>query len=145
LPITPELRELYLKKIESMSAKERIVYHPVFIPTEKVARYFFACDIVILPYRSIYHSGVLHLAYSFGRPVIATKVGDFPETIEHGKSGYLLEHNDASCLSRVIAVAFFEPHMLLTMGEYVRHLSKEKYSWDAIAEKMKREYAILAE
>ena len=143
-PITLELKKLYKKQIETLSAKERVIYHAEFIPTKKVAEYFCACDIVILPYRNIYHSGILHLAYSFGKPVIATKVGDFPEVIEHGKGGYLLEKNEVQCLSRVIARALAEPDTLLAMGRYARKLSEEQYSWNAIAKRMMHEYAVLA-
>jgi glycosyltransferase involved in cell wall biosynthesis len=144
LPITPELKRFYDEQVAISSAKERIVYHAEFIPTNKVAEYFFACDVVILPYKNIYHSGVLHLAYSCGRPVIATKVGDFSETIEHGKSGYLFEKADVHCLSRAIVAAFAEPDTLLAMGQYARKLSEEHYTWDAIAEKMLHEYAVFA-
>jgi glycosyltransferase involved in cell wall biosynthesis len=144
-PITPELKKRYDAQIETLSAKERIIYHAEFIPTQQVAEYFLACDVVILPYQNIYHSGVLHLAYSFGRPVIATKVGDFPETIEHGKSGYLLEKNAVHCLSSAITTAFTAPETLLAMGQYARKLSEEHYSWHAIAKKMMHEYAVFTQ
>jgi len=140
-PLTPALRERYAHRIEGLASKERIIYHAEFIPVEKVAGYFVACDVVVLPYQKIYHSGVLHLAYSFGKPVMATRVGDFPETIEHGKSGFLLETNDAQSFVQVILNSFTKPEALIEMGKYARHLSETKYSWKAAAQKTKQAYA----
>ncbi|MEM7802126.1 MAG: glycosyltransferase, partial [Chloroflexota bacterium] len=70
-PHTEELGERYQKQIEGMRHKDRVIYVPMFIPTEDVALYFSAADAVTLPYKHIDHSGIVHMAYSFGKPVIA--------------------------------------------------------------------------
>jgi glycosyltransferase involved in cell wall biosynthesis len=54
------------------------------VPFEAVERYFSACDIVLLPYLEGTTSGVLKLALVFGRPVVATAVGDVPEQLPAG-------------------------------------------------------------
>lgn len=136
----PELENHYRRRIDRISADDLIMFHMGFVPPEKVAAYFVACDVVILPYKEIDHSGIVHLAYSFGRPLIATNVGDFPEAIEDGKSGYLLKENSAECLSETMLRAFSNGTGLEDMGNYARKLSETKYSWLDIARQMRDLY-----
>ena len=130
---SPELETHYRRRIEKISMDDSILFHAGFIPSEKVADYFVACDVVILPYKAIDHSGLVHLAYSFGRPLIATNVGDFSEVIEDGRSGFLLRENSAECLSETILGAFSPGANLADMGAYGLQLSEFKYSWSDIA------------
>jgi glycosyltransferase involved in cell wall biosynthesis len=43
-----------------------------------VQRYFNAADVVVLPYRQVLNSGAVLLAFSFGRPVVAPRIGCLP-------------------------------------------------------------------
>ncbi len=139
-PQTQALKDRYVNRIKQIAANDRIIFKPGFIPTDKVAEYFTASDIVVLPYKHIDHSGIVHMAYSFGKPIIATKVGDFGEVIEVGRSGFLLEKNDAVNLSETIIKAFSDKRKLEEMGDFSRKLNETKYSWDNIAVKTIRLY-----
>ncbi|HOJ07526.1 MAG: glycosyltransferase family 4 protein [Ignavibacteriota bacterium] len=130
----------YENIISKLPSKVKIIYHTQYIPDAEVVKYFIASDVAVLPYRRISHSGVLHLAYSFGRPVIATNVGDFKEFIEEDKSGFVLSSNNQENLSEKIIEAFSDKLRLEEMGKYARHLSESKYSWDSSAETMKQIY-----
>ncbi|MGA8264682.1 MAG: glycosyltransferase family 4 protein [Ignavibacteriaceae bacterium] len=132
---TKRNEDFYSNKINQSKFKDRILFHPKFIPKADISRYFAASDAVILPYKKIDHSGIIHLAYSFGKPVIATNVGDFSETIEHKKSGILLKGNGAIELAEKINEAFVNKKNLIKMGEYAKGLSETKYSWRDIAKK----------
>jgi D-inositol-3-phosphate glycosyltransferase len=136
----PELENYYQRRIDRISVDDSIVFRADFIPTEEVAAYFISCDVVILPYKEIDHSGIVHLAYSFGRPLIATDVGDFSEVIENRKSGYLPRENSAECLSETILEAFSNRASLEDMGKYARQLSETKYSWLEVAKKTRDLY-----
>jgi glycosyltransferase involved in cell wall biosynthesis len=132
-PFTEKLKNFYIERIKALNNNRSIISHLEFIPAEKVSDYFTSADIVILPYKHIDHSGIIHLAYSFGKPVIATRVGDFTEVIEHGKSGFLLDSNDAENLAKWISIAFSDSDQLNKMGEYASHLNETKYSWQTAA------------
>ena len=45
---------------------------------------------------------VLREAFATGRPVVATKVGDVPEIVEHGENGLVVEPNDSNALAAAI-------------------------------------------
>jgi hypothetical protein len=49
-----------------------------YIPDDEVEALFKAADVAVLPYRSATQSGVTHVAYALGVPVITTDVGGSP-------------------------------------------------------------------
>ena len=137
-----EVTERYVDKISSLKHSDKINYKFQFIPINEVSLYFKAADVILLPYKEIDHSGIIHLAYSFGKPVIATRVGDFEEVIEHNKCGFILDTNDVDDLAKWIEIAFSDLNKLKQMGNYCLALSKSKYSWKNIANKTTDIYRI---
>lgn len=132
-PFTGELASFYDNRISNSEVRERIIYHPTFIPADEIGMYFVASDIVVLPYKNIYHSGVIHLAYSFGRAVIATRVGDLAEMLEEDKTGYVVKADDAADLAARIVDVLGNKDRLTEMGERARKLCESKYGWENIA------------
>lgn len=63
---------------------DNVLIHDHRIEFTAVEQYFAAADIIALPYLEGTTSGVLKLAIAFGKPVIATNVGDFPEQVPTG-------------------------------------------------------------
>jgi glycosyltransferase involved in cell wall biosynthesis len=62
----------------------RITFVNEYVPDEVVAAAFAHADVVVLPYRRSSSSGILHVAMSWGLPVVVTSVGGLPEAA----SGY---------------------------------------------------------
>lgn len=52
-----------------------------FVPDDEVPVYMAAADVVALPYRDALTSGALLLAMSYGKAVLAPRVGCIPETV----------------------------------------------------------------
>ncbi len=66
---------------EQAAADERITTRFEYIPDEELAVYLAACDVVALPYTDSLTSGAAILAGSYGRPILAPKLGcmgEFP-------------------------------------------------------------------
>lgn len=99
---------------------------------ESVA-YVCAADLVVLPYRAIYQSGILLFAFTFGRPVVATRVGSFPETVEDGRSGWLVESEDVEGMVSTLVRVFRAPTELEAAGAYARDQAERQYGWPGIA------------
>ena len=140
-PHTEALKARYMAMIEQSGVSDRILFHAHFIDSEQVSVYFNAADLVVLPYKNIYHSGIIHLAYSYGKPVVATNVGDFSETIVCGRSGVVLKENTAGDLSDALLDSFADANRLVRMGKYARELSVTKYSWHDIGAATRSIYA----
>jgi glycosyltransferase involved in cell wall biosynthesis len=131
---TKQEENMYKRMISSISKRVKIISSFEFIPLEKVAIFFLACDVVMLPYKRISHSGILHLSYSFGRPVIGTKIGDFEEFIDNGKSGLITNSNDPIGIAQAIIDFYSDKWDISEMGEYSKRLSDTKFSWSKIAD-----------
>lgn len=101
---------------------------------DDVLRYLFRhCQLVVLPYRNATQSGVLMIAYAFGKPVIATQTGGMPEMICHGETGIVVPPRDAEALSRGIVDLLGAPERLAAMGKKAVEFGARNYSWDKIA------------
>lgn len=134
-PESEELKCKYEKMIGQIDADNRIIFYPEYISPSDLPIFFYAADVLILPYKTIDHSGIIHLAYSFNKPVIVTNVGDFSDTVEEGKSGFIVPPNNPIQLAGCIECAFSNKKNLLEMGSYAGTLNNSKYSWDVIAAK----------
>ncbi len=106
-----------------------------YLSTAQAISYVCACDLVVLPYREIYQSGVLLWAYSFGRPVLATRVGSFPECIEEGRSGWLVDKEDVPALQQALVHILQDPQGLARAGAYARQLAQTRFGWAASAQR----------
>ena len=120
----------YSKLIEDSSKFE--IYNG-FIPNEKVPELFQRAKIVMLPYTYHRgHSGVLNIAFAFGKPAIVTNVGSLPEMVEYGKSGLIIPPKNSEALAEAII-------KLLKDDKLRRKISRnalkraEELSWDNIA------------
>src|SRR5690606_3346166 len=71
-----------------------------YVPDEEAAQYFSRSDVVVLPYHSATGSGVIPLAYHYGKPVIATQVGGLPDVVVDGDTGLLVEARSAADLAK---------------------------------------------
>lgn len=69
------------ERLDAFRELGNLVIHDHRIAFEDVQRYFAAADAVVLPYLEGTTSGVLKLATTFKKPVVATKVGDISEML----------------------------------------------------------------
>lgn len=101
------------------------------IPDDDVEVYFKAADVLIQPYKEIFQSGPLFMAYKFGLPVIATDVGSFRDDIIDGKTGFVCKPKDPQDLANKILL-FFESELykeLPSKREEIAKFAMETYSW----------------
>jgi glycosyltransferase involved in cell wall biosynthesis len=102
-----------------------------YIADDEVEAMFRATDVTVLPYRAGTQSGVTHVAYALGSPVIATRVGGITETVREGETGLTCPPEDPEALARVL-VRFFGEGLRERMAGPIAAL-KAEHSWDALA------------
>lgn len=129
----------YEKLIEEID-KTKIRCDIKYIPDEEIGWYYCASDINVLPYREVYQSGVVHLAYGYEKVVIATKVGSFPEVILDGETGVLVESDNYIELKNVIKELISDNEKIINMGRKGKKYIEENFSWDNIVEEIKHLY-----
>jgi glycosyltransferase involved in cell wall biosynthesis len=90
-----------------------------------------ACGmIVIASLRTEASPIVLREAFASGRPVIATKVGDIPEIIEHRQNGLLIEPGDSKALAGAILEFISDPKLAAHCAANSLRYAKEHFSFD---------------
>lgn len=115
---------------------DRILQHIRFIPDEDTEIYFKAADVLVLPYREVFQSGVLFLSYSFGLPVVASDVGSMRDEILVGKTGFVCRACDSKDLADTIATYFASDlfRNLKSNREILRKHANERNSWAEVSE-----------
>ena len=113
-----------------------------YILDSETEMYFKSADLLVLPYRHIYQSGVLFLGYSFGLPVVATDVGALREEIIEGKTGFVCRPEDSVDLARAIETYFSSDLYkdLNNRRHEIRRHAVEQHSWDVVSESTGRVY-----
>jgi beta-1,4-mannosyltransferase len=76
-----------------------------FVPDERVAELFAACDAAVLPRGDGGTSGALVLALSLGVPVVAARVPDYEEITGGEDAAWLFDVGDATSLAAALEAA----------------------------------------
>jgi glycosyltransferase involved in cell wall biosynthesis len=132
-------------KIGALGLAEHVILDPRYIPLEEVGDLVRLATVAVYPYRSSTQSGALQVAYTFGRPVVATNTGGLPEAVEHGRSGFLVPASSPPELAEGILKLAANPELAKVMGEYARYLSETRFSWKSVARQILRVYDRLLE
>lgn len=114
----------------------RILLKAEYISDEETEVYFKAADVLVLPYRYIYQSGVLFLGYSFGLPVLAADVGSLKEDIDEGETGFVFKPDDSTDLARVID-QYFASELFANLGrrrKQIEEFAIRRHSWDIVGQ-----------
>jgi glycosyltransferase involved in cell wall biosynthesis len=123
----------------------RILLKEEYIPDDMTELYFKAADVLALPYKYIYQSGVLFLGYSFGLPVLAADVGSLKEDIIEGETGLIFKPQDPDDLARVIE-QYFSSDLFLDLAnrrERIRSFANKRHSWNEVGQITREVYASL--
>ena len=125
----------YFEYDESMLSSPHYEIANQFIPNQDIPQYFRRASLVVLPYISATQSGIIPLAFAFGKPVVATSVGAIPEIVENGKTGLLVEPKNEIALAEAICKVLLNPNLLKKMSKNALRYCDDELSWDAIAQK----------
>jgi glycosyltransferase involved in cell wall biosynthesis len=138
----PDVRILIAGQGEDFSCYARMMVHPEhfivdnkFISEHRTAEYFRRASIVVLPYVEASQSGVIPLAYSAAKPVVATEVGGLPEMVEQGRTGYLVAPRNVSQLAESVVRLLLDRNLRREMGLNGKRKIEAECSSEVIARK----------
>ncbi len=130
----------YKKLIDDNDLNDNFIIHNYFIKDEDVKYYYDATDIVVLPYKKIYQSGVLLMSLSFKKPVLVSSLPPFTEIITDDKNGFIFESECIESLSQKISFIFSDLQNLSKIGSNGFELAKETYNWTEIGSLLSKIY-----
>ena len=125
-------RAEYDEVINSLGIDGMIDITDGHIPIGEVEKFFAASDLVVLPYESATQSGVIQVAYSFDKPVLATRVGGLPDVVFDGETGFLVEPFKPELISDAIC-DFIDNDKATELAAGIER-EKYRYSWERMEE-----------
>jgi glycosyltransferase involved in cell wall biosynthesis len=114
------------------AAPASVRFVPRFITDDELPGYFRRADLLVLPYREIDQSGVLFTALAFGKPLLLSDVGGFPEVAAAG-AARTFPAGDAGALHVALSELLGDPHARATLASGARAAATGRYSWKAVA------------
>ncbi|MDQ8205005.1 glycosyltransferase family 4 protein [Pelagicoccus sp. SDUM812003] len=114
-------KERVQELFKSPDLEGKLVLREEFIPNEEIEIYFKASDVLCLPYRNIYQSGLVFLSPVFGVPIVASDVGSMAEYVTP-EVGILFERENVADLTRALKSYFansarFKPDEIRELGK----------------------------
>ncbi len=122
-----------LHQAEARGVLDRLSLEPRFVDDAEIPGIFPPGSIAVFPYREIEASGVLSLALANGRPVVASRLGSFAETITDGVQGRLLPPGDVAALTAAMAELITDRALAASCAAASRALVQALPGWDEIA------------
>lgn len=120
--------------IESLNVKALCRLHIGFVPDDEVATYYAATDVVALPYRRIYQSGVLLMAMSYSKPVIVSDLPGMTEIVTDRANGYVFMNSSSDDLARVLIRALNNEEERRLYSERALEYILDHHDWDRIGQ-----------
>ncbi len=117
--------------------KSHITVRNEFIPNDEVGALFTQAQVVVLPYRKGWqtgHSGTLSVAFAFGKPVVASAVGSFPELVEDSGAGLVAQPEDPVSIAEKIVDVLSDQQRRERMKQSSEAVAQE-LSWENIGQK----------
>lgn len=108
-------------------------WDPRFVGDDELPAYFARADLVVLPYLEADQSGVLYTALAFGKPLLLSDVGGFPELADTG-AARIVAAGDAAALSQALQELLADRDVLKRMGAAALAAAQGRYSWSHVAD-----------
>lgn len=105
-----------------------------FIDHKDVSSFYSASDIVVLPYRKIYQSGVLMMSLSYKKPVVVSDLPSFKEVVEDKKTAVFFSAENSSSLAGAVILLLNDEKLLVDIKKNAFDLMQEKFSWTHIGQ-----------
>jgi len=120
-----------------------VAIEPRFVPDAELPHIFGAGVVALFPYREIEASGVLSLAVSLGRPVVATRIGGFAESLRDGEQALLVPPDDSGALAAAMSHLLADRNLARRCATGMRALAAGQPGWEEIGRRTAALYARL--
>lgn len=126
-----------------LGVNDRVEWVTRFVSDDEIEAFFGPGVVATFPYREIEASGVLSLAITFGRPLLATRLGGFIEAIAHERQGLLVPPGDVDALSAAMARFIADRPFAAACAATVQAMTATVPTWQQIARRTAELYSAL--
>lgn len=118
------------------------IYFTDAVAHDQVPYWLSLADVGVAPYpqlESSYFSPLKVVEYmAAGLPVVASSSGQLRDTVQHGKTGLLVEPGDPAVLAEALLELSANPETRRRMGRRARRRAFDRYSWDETARRIEQ-------
>jgi glycosyltransferase involved in cell wall biosynthesis len=104
--------------------------------SDELRQLYATSDVFALPTRADCYSIVCMEALAAGLPIVTTRVGGIPDIPLEGKTGYLVDVDDASALADALVRLVHEPALRREMGVAARLDARQRFDVSANARRL---------
>ena len=122
------------------------------IPPSEVAAYLDGCDVLVSPHVPLpdgiefFGSPTKLFEYmAAGKPIIASRLGQIGDVLEHGVTAWLVEPGDVAGLAEALFKLAEAPEIRRELGARARRQAVEDHGWQRNASRVVEAYASLVE
>lgn len=116
-----------------LGVADRVAIEPRFVADAEIPALFGPGSVAVFPYREIEASGVLSLAIAHARPILASRLGGFAETVRDGHDGLLVPPGDVAALADAMARFVTDAAFRAACARHVATLAEAIPDWTEIA------------
>ncbi|NOT57248.1 MAG: glycosyltransferase family 4 protein [Deltaproteobacteria bacterium] len=121
-----------LKQLASRLGIEELVIFTGELQKPEIAQLLQNCEFFVLPSRSEPFGITLLEAMTFGKAIIATKVGGIPEFVIDGHNGVLIPPDDSTALAEQIRRVMNDRELRARIGKNGLMVVEEKYDYTVL-------------
>ncbi|MBA2421797.1 MAG: glycosyltransferase family 4 protein [Chitinophagales bacterium] len=122
--------------VKELNLSNDCILNYSYVPNEIIPYYFAASDIVTLPYREIYSSGVMIRSLDYRSAIIASDLDTFKKIIVDGENGVLFRNEDENDLAEKIITLLQDSEKMKRLRINARKTADEKFSWQMIGKRV---------
>ena len=107
-----------------------------FLSNDEMMSFIELSSVIVLPYHTASQTGIISTCSLYAKPVIATKVGAFPEMVIDGKNGVLVDPENPEAFATVMKDCIVNTAMLEHLSNGAANYGRNDiFDWNNIAEK----------
>jgi glycosyltransferase involved in cell wall biosynthesis len=114
------------------AAPGRVRFVTRFVEDAEIPAIFRRADLLALPYLDAEHSGVLYTGLAFGKPLVLSAVGGFPEVAATG-AGRLVPPGNTAALATALSELVGDDAARAELAAAARRAAAGPFSWDEAA------------
>ena len=122
----------YQEIVEKGDIRSSVRFDIRYVPDREALSYYAAADLIVLPYRKIYQSGVLLMAMSHARAVLVSDIPGMTEIIEDGVNGFVFHSEDIQELSKSLIGAMQDTNLRESVAQRGLQTVLTAHSWHKI-------------
>jgi glycosyltransferase involved in cell wall biosynthesis len=125
--------DLEALRAQAAAGGNRVRFLSRFVADREIPAIFERADLVALPYRDAEQSGVLYTALAFGKPIVLSDAGGFPEVAAEG-AARLVPAGEVAPLAQALCELLADSGARERLAAAATRAAAGPYSWERVAD-----------